>query len=393
MSTIINSRSPYYFKVSNASLNSATIKIYIWTGLYSARVVGDLKYTLSKEEVGDTNYVVFEVSELVRDFLETEYGNYSTDTIWTDIDTTIYDSAGAIVQVSGQDTVTTPFLVLDGYGYFEENSNPRTSINPTASSYTPQVLQSNLNIYFNSGQDIKIPVFAEALSYVTLTSAGGANINWDDADEFWDTYDVNWGAATTPIQIVDSGNSDQKIQYIILTDTENLQTGDKVTFVSPAPPATATQTTVINLISVAEAKYTPLNIIFYNKYGALQNMWFFKKSTNSINVMSENYKSNILDLDNSGGTPSYVINKHQEKTFMVNSRESISVSTDFISEEYNEVIRQLLNSEQVWVDDGTNVLPINLKSKSFELKKGVNDRFVNYTISFDYAFDKINNIL
>ena len=122
-------------------------------------------------------------------------------------------------------------------------------------------------------------------------------------------------------------------------------------------------------------------------------MWFFKKSTNSINVTSENYKSNILDLDNNGGTPSYVINKHQEKIFMVNSRESISVSTDFISEEYNEVIRQLLNSEQVWVDDGTNVLPINLKSKSFELKKGVNDRFVNYTISFDYAFDKINNIL
>ena len=79
MSTIINSRSPYYFKVSDSSLNSATVQIYIWTGQYSDRVVGDLKYTLSKQEVGDTNYVVFEVSELVRDFLETEYGNYSTD--------------------------------------------------------------------------------------------------------------------------------------------------------------------------------------------------------------------------------------------------------------------------------------------------------------------------
>ncbi len=393
MSTIINSRSPYYFKVSDSSLNSATVQIYIWTGQYSDRVVGNLKYTLSKQEVGDTNYVVFEVSELVRDFLETEYGNYSTDTIWTDIDTTIYDSDGNIVQVGGEDTVTSAFLVLDGYGYFEEATNPRTSTDPTASSYTPQVLQSNLNVYFNSGEDIKIPVFAEAQSYVTLTSAAGANINWEDADEFWNEYDVLWGSGATPIQISDSGDSDQKIQYIIITDTENLATGDKVTFVSPSPPATPTQTTVINLISVAEAKYTPLNIIFYNKFGALQNMWFFKKSTNSINVTSENYKSNILDLDNNGGTPSYVINKHREKIFMVNSRESISVSTDFISEEYNEVIRQLLNSEQVWVDDGTNVLPINLKSKSFELKKGVNDRFVNYTISFDYAFDKINNIL
>ena len=212
MSTIINSRSPYYFKVSDSSLNSATVQIYIWTGQYSDRVVGNLKYTLSKQEVGDTNYVVFEVSELVRDFLETEYGNYSTDTIWTDIDTTIYDSDGNIVQVGGEDTVTSAFLVLDGYGYFEEATNPRTSTDPTASSYTPQVLQSNLNVYFNSGEDIKIPVFAEAQSYVTLTSAAGANINWEDADEFWDEYDILWGSGATPIQISDSGDSDQKIQ-------------------------------------------------------------------------------------------------------------------------------------------------------------------------------------
>ena len=394
MSTIINTRSPYYLKVSNASLHSAKMELYVWTGLQSARVSGDLKYTLIKEEVGDTNYVVFEISELIRDFMETEYGNYSTDTIWTDADITIYDSAGAIVQVNSQDVTTNSYLAIDGYGYFEEAINPRTSTDPTDTSYTPQVLQSNTtNIYFHTGYDIKIPVFAEAESYVTLQTAAGANINWEDADEFWDSYDVTWGSGASPIQISDSGDSDQKIQYVIITDTENLSLGDTITFVSPAPPATATQTTVINLIPVAEARYTPLNIIFYNKFGALQNIWFFKKSVTSINVTSENYKSNILDLDNDGGEPAFVINKHQEKIFMVNGRETITVSTDFINEEYNDVIRQLLLSEQVWVDDGTNVLPINLDSKSLQFKKGVNDRFVNYTISFKYAFDKINNIL
>jgi len=394
MSTIINTRSPYYLKVSNASLASAKMELYVWTGQQADRVAGDLKYTLIKEEVGDTNYVVFEISELIRDFMETEYGNYSTDTIWTDADITIYDSAGAIVQVGGEDTVTNSYLAIDGYGYFEEGVNPRTSTDPTDTSFTPQVLQSNTNnIFFHTGFDIKIPVFAEAESYVTLQTSAGADINWEDADEFWDTYDVTWGSGASPIQISDSGDSDQKIQYVIITDTENLSLGDTITFVSPAPPGTATQTTVINLTPVAEARYTPLNIIFYNKFGALQNIWFFKKSSTSINVTSENYKSNILDLDNDGGEPAYVINKHQEKIFMVNGRETITVSTDFISEEYNDVIRQMLLSEQVWVDDGTNVLPINLDSKSLQFKKGVNDRFVNYTISFKYAFDKINNIL
>jgi hypothetical protein len=50
-------------------------------------------------------------------------------------------------------------------------------------------------------------------------------------------------------------------------------------------------------------------------------------------------------------------------------------------------------AEQVWVDDLSNVLPINLKSNSLQFKKSVNDKLITYTVQFDYAFDKINNIL
>ena len=56
-------------------------------------------------------YVVFELSELIRDYLETEYNNYATDTVWVDADITIYNSSGTIVQVNSQDTNTNTFLV------------------------------------------------------------------------------------------------------------------------------------------------------------------------------------------------------------------------------------------------------------------------------------------
>ena len=49
-------------------------------------------------------------------------------------------------------------------------------------------------------------------------------------------------------------------------------------------------------------------------------------------------------------------------------------------------------SEQIWVDNGNSVLPINLNTKSLKFKKGVNDNLINYTIDFAYAFDTINNI-
>ena len=278
------------------------------------------------------------------------------------------------------------FLAIDGYGYFEDGINPRS-----VEYSTPMVMQdNNTDIYYYGGYDIKIPIYAEAATVTaTLTSTAGANIFWENADEFWDTYDVTWGSGQTPVVITDNGNTNQKIQYLIITDTESLNDGDYVTISSTN---SAYADVIIKLNKVCEPKFTPLSAIFYNKYGALQNLWFFKKSMTNISISSSKFKNNIIDFDNSGGSPSYSLSKHQEKIFMANGKESITMNTGFYDESFNEVIRQMLLSEQVWVYDGTNTLPINLKSNTLLFKKGVNDKLISYTVSFDYAYDKINNI-
>ena len=455
MSTIINTRSPFYFKVSNADLSSVKLELYIWTGTSAQRNASYKRYTLTKEQLldeldrgtttsttanklvdstqnfettaqvgsfiknttdsttasvtaidSDTTlsissdimasgenyilfakpYVVFELSELARDFMETEYNNYATDTLWIDADITIYDSTGTIVQVNSQDVNTSTFLGIDGYGYFEDGTNPR-SVQYT----TPMVLQHNTTVYYNDGADIKIPIYAEAQTVTaTLTSTAGADINWDNADDFWDTYNETWGSGQTPVVINDDGNTNQKIQYLIITDSEDLNDND---FITISSDNSSYSDVVITLKKVCEPKYTPLNIIFYNKYGALQNLWFFKKSMTNIKISSQQFKNNILDIENSGSTPSYALSKHQEKKFMANGKESITVNSGFYSEDHNEVVREMLLAEQVWIFDGTNTLPINLKSNTLQFKKSVNDKLISYSLSFDYAYDKINNIL
>ena len=455
MSTIINTRSPFYLKVSNADLSSVKLELYIWTGTHSQRNASYKRYTLTKEQLldeldrgsatsttanklvdstqnfnttaqvgsfiknttdsttasvtaidSDTTlsissnimasgenyilfakpYVVFELSELARDFMETEYNNYATDTLWIDADITIKNSSGAIVQVNSQNINTSTFLGIDGYGYFEDGTNPRS-----VQYKTPMVLQHNTTVYYNDGADIKIPIYAEAQTVTaTLTSTAGANINWDNADDFWDSYNSNWGSGQTPVVITDNGNTNQKIQYLIITDSEDLNDADIVTISSNN---SSYSNIVITLKKVCEPKYTPLNIIFYNKFGALQNLWFFKKSMTNINITSQQFKNNILDIENSGSTPSYALSKHQEKKFMANGKESITVNSGFYTEDHNEVVREMLLAEQVWIYDGTNTLPINLKSNTLQFKKSVNDKLISYTLSFDYAYDKINNIL
>ena len=79
MSTIINTRSPYYFKVHNASLYKAKLQLYVWTGVTGDKDLNtDLRYTISKQEIGTNNFVVFELSQLIRDYMETEYNDYGT---------------------------------------------------------------------------------------------------------------------------------------------------------------------------------------------------------------------------------------------------------------------------------------------------------------------------
>ena len=64
MSTLINTRSPFYKKITNASLAKTKLELYIWQGTYAERASTDKKYTLTKLEVGGNNYVTYELSKI-----------------------------------------------------------------------------------------------------------------------------------------------------------------------------------------------------------------------------------------------------------------------------------------------------------------------------------------
>lgn len=148
---------------------------------------------------------------------------------------------------------------------------------------------------------------------------------------------------------------------------------------------------IINVETLQECKYEPKKVTFINKFGALQDMYFFKKSVESMNVEKESYKSNILNYD---GT--YSSSNHVYRDFNVVAKESITLSSGFLDEEYNKVFKEMMLSEKVWVtnitEDGEQVLPINVKTGEITYKTSLNDKLVQYTIQFDKSFDTVNNI-
>jgi hypothetical protein len=387
MAQIINTRSPFYIKVSDSSLTTATLQLYIYEGAKNTGSPNgaDLKYTVKKSEIEGGNYVVFEISELIRDYVDVKYdGEYDSYCVW--VNAVITANGGAISSPTvTPSNYTNQFVAVDGYGYFEEGVNPEPS---------RTLLQSNKIIYRPSDYNVNIPIFAEDTTSVTY---------------FYNNIEIRTDA------ISDNDNTNQKIQYIysyVNSDTDtyqervlndggtleesvcldrflgNVDTSpvDKIIINSSNSPE------VVEIRTLDCSIYDPIKVTFVNKYGALQDLWFDKKSINSIEVQSNDYKASVMNFSS---TPTYDTSAHQNRVLDLVGKERITMNTGYIDEEYNEVFRQLMLSEQVWMTrltDTEEVFPLRPKTQSLQFKTRTNDKLVNYTVEFDFAFDKINTI-
>ena len=145
--------------------------------------------------------------------------------------------------------------------------------------------------------------------------------------------------------------------------------------------------TNITIKRTCDPKYTPIKVTFVNKFGALQDIYFDKKSVNSYTTSSETFRRNIIGLDGS-----YSTSKHQTYNRNFSATESIVLNTGFIDEGMDEVITQLTLSPYIWGTIDGQVTPLSIKTKNQTRKTTLNDKLINYTVEFDYAFDLLNNI-
>ena len=152
--------------------------------------------------------------------------------------------------------------------------------------------------------------------------------------------------------------------------------------------------TTIQIDRIRECKYPHHRVTFVNRFGVLQDLFFFMKRINSTAVTNQNYKANVLNLLQA--TPSYSTTSHVNKTFNFKGQESFTMSTGFVDESYNPYLQELMLSESIWVQiqTGTNrlVIPCVLKTQSFIKKTSLNDNLVEYTLEFQPANQIINNV-
>ena len=367
-------RSPYHISEDIGSNKSAKLEITI---------DGTLAYTIIKNKTSSSDYVLFEISELVRDYIDIKYNGTTTP---SDFSVVVSYDLTEYAEINGTGTSTTPvtttFFGIDGYGYFEEGSN---------SSVTKGYMQSNNTIYTLYGEDLRIPVDRNNTTSVTYLYKGSQTFtkaitsSSTEVFEYIDATDSFKERVTEDCAVNGCGIYEENTCINSFLQNNDLYLVDKVVILTPS------ETKIVDVITLDECKYEPKKVSFINRWGALQDLWFFKKSVESMNVEKESYKSNILGYD---GT--YSTSNHVNRDFNVVGKESVTLSSGFLDEEYNKVFKEMMLSEKVWVtnitEDGEQVLPINVKTGEITYKTSLNDKLVQYTIQFDKSFDTINNI-
>ncbi len=373
----INVRSPYFITDNSTStgspLASAKLYIRIYTGTASTNLGQTPQYTIDSTAINGS--VTFEVSELVRDYIENTFdGDYTGSAKWFN-----YNINRTYENASESITPQQNLAIFDGYGYFSEGSNPQNA---------QTVLQSNKTIYKYSDEPLRLPVHITTSTEFTFLQDGSSiyNITLDpstDSDDIirYVSSESAAGVDSWQDRVVLDGGTIESLDCVkdFLEDVDLY--GVDTIYVD-----NGTTVEVYKVENIEECLDTPYKLTFVNKFGALQDLWFFKRSTLSMNTTQKTYKSNLV-VDGS-----YSINQHQKSVLTKQGNESLTLNSGFYSEDNNEVFKQLFLSEQVWIDYDSETLPVNITSSNLVHKTRLKDKLISYEISLEFSNDTINNI-
>lgn len=336
-------RSPLHQAVTGTAGQEARADIYLWNDPDS--IPGSPQFQVSKPiPSANTLTVYFDVSEYCRDYIShsvfvpavintaVPVAGYCYLTIKTYLDDVL-------------DNTTTDIICTDGYGYFAEGHNLTLS-----------------------------PILMDAGSYQVSDTGDVGNISIiDDGVATW-TIEYYPLTAATPLTAVTLTETVGQAPYI--HPSYRGTGGNRVDILKDAVVQKS-----FTFTEVCEAKYTVHLCDFVNKFGVWQRLTFFKVAKESMSVSSKEYKLMPQTLP-------YTLTESRKQNFNVNGKESIKLNTGWVDESYSEVMKQLLLSETVRIDD----LPVNVTTKSLDIMTNINDNNINYEIDFMYSYDTINNI-
>jgi len=144
--------------------------------------------------------------------------------------------------------------------------------------------------------------------------------------------------------------------------------------------------TPIRFNIVCQQKYPNVRIMWKNRFGQFDYYSFYMVNRQSFQTEKRTYQPQLGTWE--GSSLSYQKYDSGVLNYVADSKQMISVNSWWLSEEYNEIIKQLLVSDEIyWIYDQDNgyVRPLTIATQNITFKTGVVDHLIQYQFDFNYG--------
>jgi len=362
-------QSPIIFTVaeSNGALITSSSfqyvgELYYWTG--SIFNSGSADYIITKYP-NTATVGIFDLNRIINSTL--------TDLLQQNPSNVVYFASDFYTQylsgttfITGSHVKSSTYRALDGYGLFPETIGQQLN---TLSPYYPLLTDG--------------PVTQSAfLTNRGLSGAAVGTFGGTSADRV-----VYSGSTGNGIYFLSSSTSTsgQIDDYPIGPSQTNFPistTGLTFYTIQPFNGTTALGNRIRYEI-VCEQKYPNVRIKWKNRFGQFDWLNFNMVNRQGIQTTKRTYQPQLGTWE--GSTFSYQSYDSAILDYIVDTKQTLQVNTDWLDDSYNDILKQLMVSDEIyWVYDETTaaVRPLTITTSDLQFKTGVVDKLVQYSFEF-----------
>jgi hypothetical protein len=285
--------------------------------------------------------------------------------------------------------ITSPvYKALDGYGIFQEPINQ-------------QIYEKTPHWPIMTDGPVSQSFLDDTIGYMTVYTGQVGTLAPNRL-----VYSGSLGNAS--LSLVADTRSEEQTQYFPiaagctdfplnpLTDTFSIQ----------AYSGSINLGSAINFTKVCKQKYPNVRIKWKNRYGQFDYYNFLLVNRQGFQSTKRTYQPQLGSWQ--AASLSYQNYDSSNLNYLSDSKQTLSVNSDYLEDDYNDIFKQLLVSDEIYWVYGLNeqgegyslgfnngfaagvgrtelVRPITIKTDSIVFKTGVNDKLVQYQFDFDWG--------
>jgi hypothetical protein len=364
-------QSPIIFTVAESNLVNLTSssfqyvgELYYWTGsVLDSGSVSD--YTISKYP-NTSNVGIFDLNRIINSTLTDLLQQNSSNVVYFAVDFYTQFLSGT-TYVTGSHLKSNLYKALDGYGIFPETIGQELN---TLSTYYPLLTDGPVtqSAFLNN----------KGVSGVAVGTLGGTV-----ADRI--IYSGSVGNATYFLSSSTS-TSGQIDDYPIGFSQSGFPLTGSIDWYTIQPfNGTTALGSPIRYEIVCPQQYPNVRIKWKNRFGQFDWYNFNLINRQSLSTTKRTYQPTLGTWE--GSTFSYQPYNSSMLDYIVDTKQSLQVNTNYVNENYNDIFKQLMVSDEVyWCYDETDynkLRPLSIATSNISFKTGVVDKLIQYSFDFN----------